>query len=137
MGKDSIYHNTLHDVYCANKKKEKIKADDSKHYPNKNEAALLRKLKAETGLSEEEIRSIHKYRVMLSDAQKMGNKSKFSSKEKFYRNLIKDACKTTGLAKEHPDTLTELDVSYNELTELPNNLPNSLIHSNVSNNQLT
>ena len=57
-------------------KRRKIKNDPTKHYPNKNEAKLLRKLKAKTGLSEEEIRSHKKYRKMLADARESGHKPK-------------------------------------------------------------
>ena len=43
------------------------------HVMSKPEAKVMRRLQAETGLSEEEIRSVKKYRKMLSDAQ--GRKS--------------------------------------------------------------
>lgn len=117
MGKDSVYH-----IYgdcnrystTGTGKGRKIQLDDTKHYPNKDEAALLRKLMAETGLSEEEVRSYKKYRIMLSEAAKGGQKGKFTSEEKFYRTLIKNACKETGLVKEHPDTIAVLDRLINE-----------------------
>jgi hypothetical protein len=91
------------------KKGIKILNDKTKHYPNKDEMHLLRKIKAETGLSEEEIRADKKYRKMLSEAQKQGQKGKKTEHEKFYQNLIKEACKKTGLVPQHPDTLTVLD----------------------------
>lgn len=95
--------------YVSARKAKKIANDPFKHHPNKDEAALLRKLKSETGLSEEEIRCIKKYRVMLSEAQKSGQKPKYNSLEqKFYQSLIKDACKDTGLVPQHPDTLITL-----------------------------
>jgi len=96
-------------IQIRSKKAKKILKDPTKHYPNKNEMRLLRKIKAETGLSEEEIRADKKYRKMLSEAQKQGQKGKKTELEKFYRNLIKEACKKTGLVPQHPDTLAALD----------------------------
>jgi hypothetical protein len=90
------------------KKAGKIAHDPSKHYPNKNEAELLRHLMATTGLSEEELRDLPKYRRMLSDAQKMGVQAKRSAEEKIYAALVKQACRETKLAKEHPETLRVL-----------------------------
>lgn len=40
------------------------------HIMNKNERRALNKLKKSTGLSEEEIRKIKQYRIILSNAQK-------------------------------------------------------------------
>lgn len=101
-----------HDV-CWGKdtgrKAGKIANDPSKHYPNKNEARILRRIRSQTGLSEQEIRRDYKYRKMLSEAQKQGQKPKYSPTEKFWHNLIQKACRETGLAKEHPDTLAALD----------------------------
>ena len=39
------------------------------HVMNKLEGKVMRRIRAETGMSEEEVRSHKKYRVMLSDAQ--------------------------------------------------------------------
>ena len=92
----------------------KIENDPTKHYPNKNESALLRRIKSETGLSEEEIREVKKYRKMLAEASKSSEKSLTSAAEKYYKNCIKDACKITGLVPQHPKTLEELDkILYN------------------------
>jgi hypothetical protein len=96
-------------IIANGKKGEKIRHDSSKHYPNKNEAQELRKIMASTGLSEEEIRQDPKYRKMLSEAQKAGQKAKRTEIEKFYQDLIKEACKKTGLAPQHPETLKILD----------------------------
>jgi len=93
----------------TNKKNKKIANDPSKHYPNKNESELLRRIMSETNLNEEEVRSIKKYRKLLSEASKAGQKQKFNKEERYYRDLIKQACKKTGLAKEHPLTLFALD----------------------------
>lgn len=105
--RDNIYENDYYSVYS--KKSSKIKHDNTKHYPNKDEASLLRNIMRKTGLSEEQIRSNAKYRKMLSEAQKSSQKSKFDTKEeKFYKDLIKRACKETGLVPQHPDTLVVL-----------------------------
>lgn len=89
-------------------KQAKIENDPTKHYPNKNEATVLRKIKSETGLNEDEIREIKKYRIMLADASKSGEKSLTSATEKFYKDCIKDACRETGLVPQHPKTLEAL-----------------------------
>jgi hypothetical protein len=96
-------------ILVDSKKGEKIKRDPSKHYPNKDEATELRKIMASTGLTEEEIRANVKYRKQLSLAQKAGQKAKRSEIEKFYYELIKEACKKTGYAPQHPETLKALD----------------------------
>lgn len=44
------------------------------HVMNKNESKVMRQLQAKTGLSKKEIRSVKKYRVMLSEAQKKNQK---------------------------------------------------------------
>jgi len=91
------------------KKFRKIKHDDTKHYPNKDEGTLLRQIMSSNGLIEEEVRSNKTYRKMLSEAQKKGREPKRDDRTKFYQNLIKDACKKTGLAPQHPDTIEVLD----------------------------
>lgn len=101
------------------KKTDKIANDPTKHYPNKDEAELLRKIMAETGLNAEEVRSIKTYRKMLSEAQKAGQKAKRTKTEKYYQALIKKACKETKLAKEHPLTLSILDELIKEKRNSP------------------
>lgn len=92
-----------------NKKALKIKSDDTKHYPNNDEASLLRKIIVDSGLTEDEVRSIKKYRIMLSEAQKQSQLPKRNSVKKFYQGLIKDACKKTGLVPQHPETIKVID----------------------------
>jgi hypothetical protein len=105
---DDEYYDTPR-KYMSARKEGKIANDPTKHYPNKDEAALLRKIKSDTGLSEEEIRSHKKYRVMLSEAQKRGREPKFGARQRrFYTWKLKQACRETGLAKEHPDTIAAL-----------------------------
>ena len=101
-------------TYTTARKVKKIANDPTKHYPNKDEAAELRKIMSSTGLTEEEVRQDPKYRKQLSEAQKQGQKRKRSDDEKFYQDLIKEACKITGFAPQHPDTLTALDIIIKE-----------------------
>ena len=77
------------------------------HVMNKDEARVMRQLKAKTGLSEKEIRQEKKYRILLSTAQKQGRKKKteLSIDEQLKENVIKSVCKDVGLARNHPDTL--------------------------------
>ena len=51
------------------RRKRKLYAPPDVHIPDKQEAKLLRKLMADTGLSEKEIRAIKKYRKMLWDSE--------------------------------------------------------------------
>jgi hypothetical protein len=101
-------------TYTTARKAAKIANDPTKHYPNKDEAQALRKIMSSTGLTEEEVRTDKKYRKELSDAQKDGQKAKRTELERFYQKLIKEACKTTGFAPQHPDTLTALDIIIKE-----------------------
>ena len=96
-----------------NKKGRLIRNDPTKHYPNKNEASLLRKLMTENGLNEKEVRDIKKYRIMLSEAQKVGEKKLNDDTVKWFRGRIKMACKKTGLVPQHPETIKALDVILN------------------------
>ena len=111
--KEYDYEDDL-DFVARGKKPRKIANDSSKHYPNKNESRELRKIMAETGLSEAEVRADKKYRKQLSDAQKAGLKPKRSEAELWYHHCIKEACRKTGLAKEHPETLMELQAVLDE-----------------------
>jgi hypothetical protein len=97
-------------TYTTERKAKKIANDPTKHYPNKNEAALLRKIMSETGLNEDEVRSDRHYNVLLSEAQKAGQKAKRSDNTKAYQALIKKACRQTGLVPQHPDTIKALEV---------------------------
>ena len=106
---DDIEYYSPQPLIVDSKKAKRIREDSSKHYPNKNEAAELRKIMSSTGLSEEEVRQDKKYRKQLSDAQKAGQKAKRTEITKFYQDLIKLACKQTGLAPQHPETLKVLD----------------------------
>ena len=111
--RDNIYENDYYKTFS--KKSSKIQRDNTKHYPNKDEARVLRQIMASTGLSEEEVRSHHKYRKMLSEAQKSGRERKWLGKQEvFYKSLLKKACKETGLVPQHPDTLVVLQCLIDE-----------------------
>lgn len=79
------------------------------HIPNKAEAKTLRKIMAETSLTEAEIRTHKKYRKQLSDAQKEGAKPlDFTQRrERKIRKLLKQITSSPRspgykLPKEHP-----------------------------------
>jgi hypothetical protein len=97
------------EYYTGSKKTAKILKDPTKHYPNGDEAKALRHIMSSTGLSEEEVRQDKTHRKTLAAAQKQGQKRKRSNVEKFYQDLIKRACKKTGLVPQHPDTIKALD----------------------------
>lgn len=104
-------------TYTTARKAAKIANDPTKHYPNKDEAQALRKIMSSTGLSEKEVRADKKYRKQLSEAQKSGEKSKHTPQEKWCYMIARKACKTTGLPREHPETikiLNELLVEANK-----------------------
>lgn len=90
-----------------------------KHVPNKNEAKLLRKIMAETGLSEEEVRQHKKYRKMLSEEQDRGEQQ-LSRVERFQKKkdrLLKKITKELKLAKEHPSVIAEFKKRWNNKTQ--------------------
>ena len=112
---DDYSDNPSHD---NNRKRGKIDNDPSKHYPGKPEAKLLRKLKQETGMTEEQLRSHKKYRIMLSNTQKE-KKAKLGDTTKAYKYLIKKACRQTKLVPQHPETLKVLQEMLDEMRFQP------------------
>ncbi len=74
------------------------------HLMNKNESKMLRKLKSQTGLTEEELRADKKYRILLSKAQDEGETelNYDETREKRRQRLYKSITKRLKLAKEHP-----------------------------------
>lgn len=99
--------------FIGTKKGLRIKQHPEKHICNRDEGKLLRKLMNETGLFEEEVRGIKKYRVMLSNAQKQSQERKRGRHEKWCHDRIKDACSITGLAPQHPNTIKALQEILN------------------------
>lgn len=79
------------------------------HYPDKHEAKLLRRIMSQTGLKEEEVRAIKKYRVMLSDAQKVNHPTMETECEKHFKSLVKRATRQTALATKHPKTIEVIE----------------------------
>ncbi len=81
--------------------------DLTKHYPNRNESKLLRKLMSQTGLSEKELREHKKYRGMLSRSQKaQGSKDRT---QRLGLRILKNVLQKLKLPKEHPLVLEELN----------------------------
>lgn len=83
-----------------------------KHIPNKQEAKELRKIKHETGLTENEIRKVYEYRVRLSEAQKKNNplvKTKFEIDKKDFELIKKEVTKDLKLGGEHYKVIDELE----------------------------
>jgi hypothetical protein len=70
------------------------------HLPNKNEAKTLRKIMSETGLTEKEVRAIHKYRKQLSEASKV--KKGKSKLQRVAEDHLKEITKVLKLPKKHP-----------------------------------
>lgn len=76
------------------------------HLPNKNEAKLLRKIKQETGMDEEEIRKLKTYRQQLALASRNeGDKNRI---QRHFASVIKKATKELKLPKEHSDTIDRI-----------------------------
>lgn len=93
----------------------KLRLPPDVHLPNKNEAKLLRKLMAETGLNEEEIRSIYKYRKMLSAAsKKQGTKSEMDRK---LLAILKEITREVKLPKKHPIVLERFKTELMNIKE--------------------
>lgn len=68
------------------------------HLMNSDESKVLRRIMSQTGLTEPEVRSIRKYRKMLSTAQDFREHSRTTLEDKIFKVLTKKY----GLAKEHP-----------------------------------
>jgi hypothetical protein len=76
------------------------------HVMNKNEAAVMRRLQSETGLTEEQIREHKKYRILLSEAQAVPP-AKRTNGEKAAERLLKTVTRKLKLAAAHPDVVAE------------------------------
>jgi len=100
----SIYTDKNYDDSCEDPRdKRKRLAEPGVHVMNKGEAKVMRRLKNDTGLSEEEIRAIKKYRVMLSEAQVEGTKLKSTQLEKARKEVMRYVCDKLKLSSTHPD----------------------------------
>lgn len=78
-----------------------------KHIPDKTEAKMLRKIMADTGLSEEEIRATSKYRWILSRSERRHQKPKRTQIQKTLDKIMKSITTEFKLAKEHPLVVEE------------------------------
>lgn len=78
-----------------------------KHIADKKEAKMLRKIMANTGLSEEEIRATPKYKWMLSRSEQRHQKPKRTEKQKTLDKIMKSVTTELKLAKEHPLVVEE------------------------------
>lgn len=112
------------------KKSKRIRNNPDKHIPNKLESKLLRKLMSENSLSEEEIRSNIKFRRMLAKAGKSGESIQGSRVRKWYYKIIKNACRKTKLAPQHPKTIETLQKMLNNYSHF--NTPWYIL--NINNN---
>ena len=77
------------------------------HYPNKNEAKVLRRIMAQTGLTEKEVRGIKKYRRMLAEAGKTKELGYMDKAIKEAKRLLKHVTQDMKLPKEHPSVIEE------------------------------
>ena len=105
------------------RRRRKLSAGAGIHVPNKKEAKVLRRLKAETGLSEEELRKEKKYRVELSDAQKV--KPGKTECQKRALSILKGVTRELKLAKEHPLVIEEYKKRASNDSFLKNHLTES------------
>jgi hypothetical protein len=96
----------MEEEYIREYHSKNINAPAGVHVMNKNEAKLCRRLMAETGLSESELREHKKYRVMLSEEQKADLKRKCGKVTSFKKAIMKQVTKELKLPKEHPDCLS-------------------------------
>lgn len=86
--------------------------ENDPHIPNKEESKLLRRLMSETGNTEEEIRSIPKYKRMLAEAQRSPEEGGISN---FFKDWYKEkvdrywklARRITTYPNQHPLTKKE------------------------------
>lgn len=92
--------NYWNDDYVPEHRSKKLNAPPGVHIMNKHEKEALRKLKAETGLTEEELRKEKKYRKILSDAQKVqGTKTPYERRVIYF---VKNITRELKLPLEHP-----------------------------------
>lgn len=89
------------DNYIPVGRSKNFHAPTGVHIMNKNESTALRKLKKETGLSEEELRKEKKYRKILSEAQKeKGDKDYY---DRLIMMIVKKVTRETKLPVQHPE----------------------------------
>lgn len=97
--------------YYSKRDKRKKTASPDKHISDKNEARVLRKIMSQTGMTESEIRSIPKYRSILSKSEKrvidIDLQNSNHRTYKFLEKLMKNVTRDLKLPKEHPSVVAE------------------------------
>mgnify|MGYP000096937774 CR=1 FL=1 len=99
------------DNYVPEGWSKNINAPAGVHVMNKNESTALRKLKKQTGLTEEELRKEKKYRKVLSEAQKEKGKKNYF--DRLVINIVKKVTKETKLPVQHPEFKEKLNEELN------------------------
>jgi hypothetical protein len=104
------------DLYYSARDKRKKTAPPGKHIPDKNEARVLRKLMSQTGMSEDDIRTIPKYRKILSQSEKrvIDKKGANNQLNKFLEKIMKGVTREIKLPKEHPNVIDEFNKRVNK-----------------------
>lgn len=93
--------------YGNSRLRRKHLAPPNVHIMGKPEAKVMRKLKALTKMTEEEIRKVKKYRKMLSEAQNNNGKIE-SARNRWDYLLVECVLKELGLPLEHPKTIQRI-----------------------------
>lgn len=81
---------------------------------NKNEGKVLRRLMSETGMCEEEVSSIKKYKTILSEAQKFSSLSIRNDVEKVTERILSKFSKKMKLPKRHPEVRKAFENEWKE-----------------------
>jgi hypothetical protein len=76
------------------------------HVMSKDEAKVMRRIQAQTGLTEDEVRQQKKYRCQLSKSQCKEKHGK-TREQQARITLMKQATRKLGLAKRHPLVIEE------------------------------
>lgn len=99
---------------------ERQALSESGHVALGKEAKLLRRIMAETGLTEEEVRERECYRKQLAEAYKEGCEKKASTSREarwFKRNVIKPILKELKHPKEHPKVRERIEERVKRIRE--------------------
>lgn len=78
------------------------------HLPNSGEAKKLRQIMAETGLTEEQIRKVKKYRQQLAKAANVNPKPRMHPLDRKWKNIVSTFTRKHNLAPGHPTIIAEL-----------------------------
>jgi hypothetical protein len=89
-------------AYDKRYKLKRLPKNESIHIPDKKESEILRKIMSDTGLYEEEVRQIPKYKWILARAEQQNQSPKRTTKQKELDKIMKSVTRDLKLAKEHP-----------------------------------